>query len=66
MSGWGKGIVTGVVGLSGGNSSMTSVNPNHVYLFVKYPPKYPMICIAKIIKGRSRRLLRKELPHLKD
>ena len=43
-----------------------AVNPDHVHLFIKYPPKHSLSYIAKIIKGRSSRILRKEFPHLKE
>jgi len=37
-----------------------AVNPDHVHLFMKYPPKYSVSFIAKRIKGKSSRVLRKE------
>jgi putative transposase len=43
-----------------------TVNPDHVHLFMKYPPKYSVSFIAKRIKGKSSRVLRKEFPHLKE
>jgi len=43
-----------------------SVNPDHVHIFFKYPPKYSLSFIAKKLKGRSSRILRKEFPHLKE
>ena len=30
-----------------------AMNVDHVHLFIKYPPKYPVSWIAKRIKGRS-------------
>jgi len=30
-----------------------AVNSDHAHLFTKYPPKYPVSYISKIIKGRS-------------
>ncbi len=30
-----------------------AVNPDHVHLFIKYPPKYSVSYILKMIKGRS-------------
>ncbi|MEA1895160.1 MAG: IS200/IS605 family transposase [Euryarchaeota archaeon] len=42
------------------------VNVDHVHLFIKYPPKYSVSYIAKRIKGRSSRELRKAFPHLKE
>jgi REP element-mobilizing transposase RayT len=38
------------------------VNPDHVHIFLKYPPKYSLSYIAKKIKGVSSRILRKEFP----
>ena len=43
-----------------------AVNPDYVHLFIKYPPKHSLSYIAKIIKGRSSRSLRKEFSHLKE
>ena len=43
-----------------------AVNVDHVHLFVKYPPKYSVSYIAKRIKGRSSRELRKAFPHLTE
>ena len=43
-----------------------AVNVDHVHLFIKYPPKYSVNYIAKRIKGRSSRELRKAFPHLKE
>ena len=42
-----------------------AVNPDHVHLFIKYPPKYSVSFIAKRIKGRSSRILKQEFPELK-
>ncbi|MHC1567856.1 MAG: transposase [Candidatus Syntropharchaeia archaeon] len=41
---------------------------DHVHLFIKYPPKYSVSYIAKKVKegGRSSRILRQRLPHLKE
>ena len=43
-----------------------AVNSDHVNLFIKYPPKYSVGYIAKRIKGRRSRELRKAFPHLKE
>ncbi|MBC2745816.1 MAG: IS200/IS605 family transposase [ANME-2 cluster archaeon] len=43
-----------------------AINPDHVHLFIKYPPKYSASYILKMIKGRSSRVLREEFPHLKE
>ncbi len=42
-----------------------AVNSDQVHIFTKYPPKYFVSYISKMIKGRSR-VLRKEYPHLKE
>ncbi|MFH1323238.1 MAG: IS200/IS605 family transposase [Methanobacteriota archaeon] len=34
--------------------------------FFKYPPKHSLSFIAKRLKGRTSRILRKEFPHLKE
>jgi len=44
----------------------TAVNPDHVHIFIRYPPKYSVSYISKMIKGRSSSVLRKEFPHLKE
>ena len=43
-----------------------AVNVDRVHLFVKYPLKYSVSYIAKRIKGRSSRKLRKAFPHSKE
>lgn len=43
-----------------------AVNPDHVHIFFKYPPKYSLSFIAKKLKGRSSRILREEFPHLRE
>ncbi len=43
-----------------------AVNPDHVHVFFKYPPKYSLSFIAKRLKGRTSRILRKEFPHLRE
>ncbi len=43
-----------------------AMNVDHVHLFIKYPPKYSVSCIAKRLKGRSSKLLRDRFPHLKE
>ncbi len=43
-----------------------AVNPDHVHIFFKYPPKYSLSFIAKRLKGRTSKILRKEFPHLKE
>ena len=43
-----------------------AVNPDHVHIFFKYPPKYSLSYIAKMIKGVSSRILRKEFPHQQE
>ncbi len=43
-----------------------AVNPDHVHIFFRYPPKYSLSYIAKKLKGRSSKILREEFPHLKE
>ena len=43
-----------------------AVNPDHVHIFIKYPPKYSVSYISNMIKGISSRVLRKEFLHLKE
>ncbi|MBC2697193.1 MAG: IS200/IS605 family transposase [ANME-2 cluster archaeon] len=43
-----------------------AVNQDHVHLFIKYPLKYSVSYISKMIKGKSSRVLRKEFPHFKE
>jgi len=43
-----------------------TVNPDHAHLSIKYSPKYPISFIAKRIKRRSSKVLRKDFPHLKE
>ena len=43
-----------------------TLNVDHVHLFIKYPPKYSVSYIAKRIKGRRSRELRKAFPHFKE
>ena len=43
-----------------------AVNPDHVHLFRKYPPKYSVSYISKMVKGKSSRILRKEFSQLKE
>jgi len=42
-----------------------AVNPEHVHIFFKYPPKLPPSIIAMQFKGTSSFYLRKEFPELK-
>lgn len=42
-----------------------AVNPEHVHLFLQYPPKYSASDIAKRLKGNSSRRLREMHPRLK-
>jgi putative transposase len=30
-----------------------AVNPDHVHLFIQFPPKYSVSFIAKMLKGRT-------------
>ena len=42
-----------------------AVNPEHVHIFFKYPPKFSPSKIAMQFKGTSSYLLRREFPELK-
>ena len=42
-----------------------AVNPDHVALFIKYPPKHFISYLSKMIKMRSSREFRKEFSNLK-
>jgi len=43
-----------------------AVNPDHVHIFIQYPPKYSVSDIAARLKGLSSKRLREEYPELKD
>ena len=43
-----------------------AINPDHIHLFIKYPPKYSVSYIAKIIKGSTSRVLGQNFPHLRE
>lgn len=43
-----------------------AVNPDHVHIFFRYPPKYSLRYIAKKIKRVSSKRLREAFPHLKE
>jgi len=40
------------------------IAPDHVHLFIEYPPDEAINQIVKAFKGRSSRYLRQEFPHL--
>ena len=42
-----------------------AVNPGHLALFIKYPPKHFISYLSRMVKMRSSREFRKELTHLK-
>jgi len=39
---------------------------NHVHLLIQYPPKYSISVIVNNLKGRSSRLLRRDMPNIKE
>lgn len=39
---------------------------NHVHLLVQYPPKHSISMIVNNLKGRSSRLLRRDMPNIKE
>ncbi len=61
-----EGIIRGTCTEMGIEIIDIAVNIDHVHLFFQYPPKYSVNFIAKKIKGRSSRILRKEFPHLRE
>ncbi len=40
------------------------IAPDHVHLFIEFPPTIPIHLIVKFLKGRSSNILRKEFPEL--
>ncbi len=43
-----------------------AVNPDHVHIFFRYPPKYSLSYIAKRLKGKTSKILRDQFLHLKE
>ncbi len=43
-----------------------AVAPDHVHLFVRYPPRYSPSQLAEKIKSNTSRELRRKFPHLKQ
>ncbi|MEA3229185.1 MAG: IS200/IS605 family transposase [Campylobacterota bacterium] len=39
---------------------------NHVHLLIQYPPKHSISLIVNNLKGRSSRLLRRDMPNVKE
>lgn len=39
---------------------------NHVHLLIRYPPKWSISVIVNNLKGRSSRLLRRDMPNVKE
>lgn len=39
---------------------------NHVHLLIQYPPKHSISVIVNNLKGRSSRLLRRDMPNIKE
>lgn len=39
---------------------------NHVHLLIQYPPKWAISVIVNNLKGRSSRLLRRDMPNVKE
>ncbi len=37
-----------------------AINSDHLHLFIQFPSKYSVSFIAKMLKGRTYRILRKE------
>ena len=48
----------------GWNIRACEIAPDHVHLFVEFPPTTPIHLIVKFLKGRASNVLRKEFPEL--
>ena len=55
-------IIAGVVAEAGGAVIEVEVMPGHVHLLAEVPPTVPLSKVVMLLKGRSSRLLRQELP----
>jgi putative transposase len=58
-------IVREVVAERDGEVLGLEVMPDHVHLLVEVPPAVPLSRLVKLLKGRSSRRLRRELPRLR-
>ena len=50
----------------GGEVKALEIQPDHVHLFIAFPPKWSPAQIAFRIKGYASHVLRQEFPHLKS
>ena len=57
-------VLVGDVGMVDEAIIDMAVNPDHVHIFLKYPPKYSVSYISKMIKGISSRVLENSHPKL--
>lgn len=48
----------------GWNIRACEIAPDHVHLFIEFPPTTPIHLIVKLLKGRASNILRKEFPEL--
>ena len=46
------------------NIRACEIAPDHVHLFIEFPPTLPIHLIVRFLKGRSSNFLRKEFPEL--
>jgi putative transposase len=46
------------------NIRACEIAPDHVHLFIEFPPTIPIHLIVRFLKGRSSNFLRKEFPEL--
>ena len=60
-----KGIIAEVVSEVGGEVIEVEVMPDHVHLLVEVPPAVGLSSLVHSLKGRSSRLLRVEIPHVR-
>ncbi|MBE9144220.1 IS200/IS605 family transposase [Planktothrix mougeotii] len=48
----------------GWNIRACEIAPDHVHLFIEFPPTMPIHLVVKFLKGRASNILRKEFPEL--
>lgn len=46
------------------NIRACEIAPDHIHLFIEFPPTIPIHLIVRFLKGRSSNFLRKEFPEL--
>jgi putative transposase len=50
----------------GGTLEEFNGEDNHVHLLIQYPPKYSISVIVNTLKGKSSRMIRKDIPNIKE